>query len=369
MISIRGLTKRYGALTALADLNLEVGPGRIFGLIGPNGAGKTTTIRILATLLRPTAGEVTIAGHALDREPAAIRRLIGYLPDAAGVYEDLLVDEYLRFFAAVAGVRGAQADRVVGDVLELTDLAYKRKDLVETLSRGMRQRLGVARALLPDPAVLLLDEPASGLDPRARVELRSLLKTLRGMGKTIIISSHILWELGELCDAVGILEAGRLVFSGPVEALLRQVRTGTVVHARVGPFRPLAPPEAEPAAEVAPVGEPADAPAEPPPAEPPFESKSAEGEADPPDGAHLSQTPAAGGESETALCLLREDPRVAECRLNADLLEIRLAENAADPSFIPPLLIGAGLHLHYFSEEPLSLEEAFLRLTADAAEA
>ncbi len=230
IIQTINLTKRYGKLVALSGLHLNIEQGECFGYIGPNGAGKTTTIRILATLLQPTWGEARVCGHTVGYESRMIRPLIGYVPDFFGAYEDMVVQEYLEFFAAAYNINGDQRKRVVGDVLELTDLSYKRDALVDSLSRGMKQRLSVARVLLHDPRVLFLDEPASGLDPRARIEMRELLKELRRMGKTIIISSHILHELAELCTTVGIIERGELLFHGPIEEIVRRTRTGTRVE-------------------------------------------------------------------------------------------------------------------------------------------
>ncbi len=234
------LTKRYGKLTALNNLHLNIEEGECFGYIGPNGAGKTTTIKILATLLQPTWGEARICGHVVGYESRKIRPLIGYVPDFFGAYEDMVVQEYLEFFASAYNIVGKQRARVVGDVLELTDLVFKRDALVDSLSRGMQQRLSVARVLLHDPKVLLLDEPASGLDPRARIEIRELLKELHRMGKTIIISSHILHELAELCNTVGIIEQGELLFHGPLDEIIRKVKTGTKVHIRVSQQQDLA---------------------------------------------------------------------------------------------------------------------------------
>ncbi len=227
------LTKRYGKLVALNNLHLNIEEGECFGYIGPNGAGKTTTIKILATLLQPTWGEARICGHVIGYESRRIRPLIGYVPDFFGAYEDMVVQEYLEFFASAYNITGKQRHRVVGDVLELTDLVFKRDALVDSLSRGMQQRLSVARVLLHDPKVLLLDEPASGLDPRARIEIRELLKELRRMGKTIIISSHILHELAELCTTVGIIEQGQLLYHGAIADIIRKVKTGTKLVVRV----------------------------------------------------------------------------------------------------------------------------------------
>ena len=227
------LTKRYGKLVALNNLHLKIEEGECFGYIGPNGAGKTTTIKILATLLQPTWGEARVCGHVVGYEARKVRPLIGYVPDFFGAYDDMVVQEYLEFFASAYNITGKQRKRVVGDVLELTDLVYKRDALVDSLSRGMQQRLSIARVLLHDPKVLLLDEPASGLDPRARIEIRELLKELHRMGKTIIISSHILHELAELCSTVGIIEQGELLFHGSLREILERARTGTRVTIRV----------------------------------------------------------------------------------------------------------------------------------------
>ena len=220
MIQVRGLRKRYGRVRALDGLSFTVPKGAIYGLIGQNGAGKTTTIRVLATLMLPDEGEAQVAGADVVRQPSEVRRLMGYMPDFFGVYDDLKVGEYLEFYAALQGVRGAAAATLRDNLLELVDLAHKRDEYVEHLSRGMQQRLCLARALIHDPEVLLLDEPASGLDPVARVEMRELLKELGRMGKTILISSHILHELADLCTHVGMMASGRMVREGPVAELL-----------------------------------------------------------------------------------------------------------------------------------------------------
>jgi ABC-2 type transport system ATP-binding protein len=233
IIETINLSKRYDDLVALDNLHLNIQEGECFGYIGPNGAGKTTTIKILATLLQPTWGEARVCGHVVGYESRRIRPLIGYVPDFFGAYADMVVQEYLEFFASAYGITGQQRKRIVGDVLELTDLNYKRDALVDGLSRGMKQRLSIARVLLHDPKLLLLDEPASGLDPRARVEIRELLKELHRMGKTILISSHILHELAELCSTVGIIERGKLLFHGPVADITRKAKMGTRVQIRV----------------------------------------------------------------------------------------------------------------------------------------
>ncbi|MBR0224836.1 MAG: ABC transporter ATP-binding protein [Thermoguttaceae bacterium] len=224
MIKTEELTKQYGKLFALKNLTLELVEGDLFGFIGPNGSGKTTTMKMLATLLQPTWGEAYVCGMSIYTKPKEIRRIIGFMPDFFGVYDDMKVIEYLEFFAAAYRVRGEARKRVCNEVLELVDLGYKREALVTSLSRGMTQRLGLARVLLHDPQVLLLDEPASGLDPRARIEIRELLKRLGGKGKTIMVSSHILPELADVCNKVGIIERGELLVDAKVEDVMRRVR-------------------------------------------------------------------------------------------------------------------------------------------------
>lgn len=297
------LTKRYGGLVALSNLNLEIEEGDCFGFIGPNGAGKTTTIRILATLLQPTWGEARVCDYVVGFQSRQIRPLIGYVPDYFGAYEDMVVQEYLEFFAAAYGIREPHRSKAVADVLELTDLGYKRQSPVDGLSRGMKQRLSLARVLLHDPRVLFLDEPAGNLDPRARIELRELLKELRRMGKTILISSHILPELADLCNTCGIIERGELLYSGPVAEIVRRAKTGTVLL--VGVARDV----------------------------------------------------------EKALSLLRADPRVMEVAPQGGVLRVVLRPGQSDYTFIAPLLVGAGLPLTLLKEEDVNLETAFMRLT------
>jgi len=229
MIETQHLTKNYGNLTALNDLNLRIQKGDIFGFIGPNGAGKTTTMRILVTLLEPTRGKAFINGLNVSKEGKKVRRTVGYMPDFMGVYDDLKVFEYLEFFAAAFGIERQKRKSIVEGVLELTDLQSKQAATVDSLSRGMQQRLGLARVLIHDPQVLILDEPASGLDPRARIEIRELLRELKRMGKTIMISSHILSELEEICDHIGIIEHGQMVFSGTLE----EIRPRLGLHSKV----------------------------------------------------------------------------------------------------------------------------------------
>lgn len=224
MIRTESLSKIYRSTYALKNLTLEINKGDVFGFIGPNGAGKTTTIKILATLLKPTAGDAFINGYSVLDNPMEIRKIIGYMPDFFGVYDDMKIWEYLDFFAAAYKIERNRRKQIVEDVLVLTDLQSKRDDFVEALSRGMKQRLCLAKTLVHDPQVLLLDEPASGLDPRARIEMRELLKELRRMGKTILISSHILPELADFCNKIGIIEKGELLVAGDVEEIMKKVR-------------------------------------------------------------------------------------------------------------------------------------------------
>lgn len=303
IIQTINLTKRYGKLVALNGLHLNIEEGECFGYIGPNGAGKTTTIRILATLLQPTWGEARVCGHTVGYESRLIRPLIGYVPDFFGAYEDMVVQEYLEFFAAAYNIHGDQRKRIVGDVLELTDLSYKRDALVDSLSRGMKQRLSVARVLLHDPRVLFLDEPASGLDPRARIEMRELLKELRRMGKTIIISSHILHELAELCTTVGIIERGELLFHGSIEEIVRRTKVGARVEVRVP-----------------------------------------------------------SGQEQAAKILQRLDP-VQQVEADDGRLLVSLKGEMNDFSFIARALIEAQIPIREIREEQVNLETAFMRFT------
>ena len=233
MLDIVGLTKQFRDVTAVWNLSLHLDQGDIFGFIGPNGAGKTTTIKMLATLLRPTAGTAYIDGHDICTDQEAVRGLIGYMPDFFGVYDDIKVWEYLDFFAAAYRVPRSDRPQIVDDVLSLTDLSGKRDTYVEELSRGMKQRLCLAKTLVHDPKLLLLDEPASGLDPRARIEIRELLKELRNLGKTIFISSHILAELSDFCTKIGIIENGQLIASGTVDDIMAQMQQYVILQVKV----------------------------------------------------------------------------------------------------------------------------------------
>jgi ABC-2 type transport system ATP-binding protein len=236
LVTVERLNVWYGSTHAVRDLSFEIPKGEIFGFIGPNGAGKTSTFKVLSTLLKPhpASGRVSIAGVDVLRNPQKIRKLIGYAPDFFGVYDDLTVREYLHFFAAAYRLSHGEREATVRDVLALTDLSEKVDAPVDGLSRGMKQRLSIARLLLHDPQLLILDEPASGLDPRARIEMRELLKELQSMGKTILISSHILHELAQLCTRIGILEAGEWVADGSLEEIFQTLDLQRVVHVQVG---------------------------------------------------------------------------------------------------------------------------------------
>jgi len=232
VIRTKALTKTYGGLSALKGINLEVNEGDLFGFIGPNGAGKTTTIRILTTLLEPSSGQATVNGHSVWKDKALIRGIVGYMPDSFGVYRDMTVTEYLHFFAAAYGIPNRERKALVGNLLALTDLTYKESALIDSLSRGMQQRLSLARTLVHDPKVLILDEPASGLDPRARIEIREILRELQRMGKTILLSSHILSELAEVCNRIAILERGEMVAQGSLEDIMDLARDEAEVWVR-----------------------------------------------------------------------------------------------------------------------------------------
>ncbi len=233
MIEVINFTKRYGEFVAVDDLSFSIGKGEIFGFIGPNGAGKSTTIRFLATLLRPTWGEGRVAGFSVTTDAMAVRRVIGFMPDDFGVYDGMKVWEFLDFFAVAYEIPYTYRKKIIGEVLELLDLTHKRDDYVNGLSKGMKQRLCLAKTLVHDPPVLILDEPASGLDPRARLEMKALLNELRGMGKTILISSHILSELADFCTSIGIIERGKLLAAGSIQEIQSKLRSHRVLKVRV----------------------------------------------------------------------------------------------------------------------------------------
>lgn len=303
MIQTRGLNKHYAGTVAVHGLDLTVDKGDIFGFIGPNGAGKTSTIKMLATLLPPSGGEATIDGLSVVRDAHQVRRIIGYMPDTFGVYEEMRVDEYLEFFAGAYGIARRERPRIVGDILNLVDMAHKKADIIGSLSRGTQQRLGLARVLVHDPKVLLLDEPASGLDPRARVEIRELIRELGRMGKTILISSHILPELGDLCSKIAIIEHGRLVFTGSVEEVTRKASAGRVVLVRTR------------------------------------------------DRLELAQE------------LLAKHAAVEKAEIVDGTLRTTLKDPDVCVSFVPEMLVQAGLMVTFLIEEELDLEDAFMRLT------
>ncbi len=230
MIELINFTKRYGDLLAVDGLTLKIEAGEMFGFIGPNGAGKSTSIRFLATLLKATGGDGIVNGHRVSKDPLGVRRSVGYMPDVFGVYDGMKVWEFLDFFAVAYQIPRTRRKQVIGDVLDLLDLTGKRNDFVNGLSRGMKQRLCLAKTLVHDPPVLILDEPASGLDPRARVEVKALLKELRKMGKTILISSHILTELADCCTSIGIIERGKLLMHGPIDEVYRRIRRNRIIE-------------------------------------------------------------------------------------------------------------------------------------------
>src|SRR5690242_6693905 len=306
MIETRDLTKMYGDLYALNRLNLTLEQGDVYGFIGPNGSGKTTTMRMLATLLNPSWGEASVCGYSIYTGSKEIRRSIGYMPDFFGVYDDMKVTEYLEFFAAAYRIKGPERKKKTEQVLELVDLGYKRDALVTSLSRGMTQRLGLARVLLHEPQVLLLDEPASGLDPRARIEMRELLKELRSMKKTILVSSHILPELADICNKIGIIERGKLLFDGDVDSAIKQVRQNMVYQVSV-----------------------------------------------------------ASGLSHMAMDQLQGHANVLKCEMNEEdgSLKVTLKDGVTDGSFIADVLVKNGFRLKELKEEEIDLEDVFMNIT------
>lgn len=233
MLVINNLVKSYGKFKAVDNLSLEIGKGHIYGFVGANGAGKTTTMRIVAGLLKPTSGSVVVAGMDILKYPASFKNKIGYMPDFFGVYDDLKVTEYMDFYAGVYGIEKSQRAKLADELLELVNLSEKKDFYVDNLSRGMKQRLCLARSLIHNPELLILDEPASGLDPKARVEMKEVLKELKDLGKTIIISSHILPELAELCTSIGIIEKGKMVVSGTVEEIMQKTSQKKVIRVKV----------------------------------------------------------------------------------------------------------------------------------------
>jgi ABC-2 type transport system ATP-binding protein len=297
------LTRIYGPMIALNALNLTVNRGDLFGFIGSNGAGKTTTLRILATFLAPSAGTAQVLGHDVVRDADAVRHVIGYMPDFFGVYKDMEVTEYLDFFGACYKIPSSQREKTVNDVLELVGLSEKKGALIGALSRGMQQRLGLARVLIHDPQVLLLDEPASGLDPRARIEMMAILQELQRLGKTIIISSHILSELETLCNRVAIIEKGKLIYTGPVQGVRDQMATGRIFWVRVL------------------------------------------------------------GDELRAVELLKGRTEVSQVEQIEGRLKVTLNDHETDPGCVAETLVLGGVRLVGLEEEELGLEEVFLRVT------
>ncbi len=320
MIETVKLTKQFKFLVAVDSINLKIKNGDIFGFIGPNGAGKTTTIKMLATLLRPTDGDALLNGYSIRRNPKEVRELIGYSPDFFGLYEEMKVEEYLQFFAGAYNIPKEKQKTLIDNVLELTDLSIKKKTYLKGLSRGMQQRMNIARILLHDPKILLLDEPASGLDPRARIELRALLKQLKKMGKTIVISSHILTELTEICNSIGIIEKGVILYQGPINEIMREIQRGIILNIRVK------------------------------------------------------------GDMSSAAMLLDKQPGVIEALIETrenessensgiregekvEFIRLKLSEEEQDFSKYAALLINYGYELLQFKEEEINLEDVFLQVT------
>ena len=303
MIEIRNLTKRYGDLIAVNNLNLKLASGDVFGFIGPNGSGKTTTMRMIATLLNPDHGEAYVCGKSIYTHQEEIRRLVGFMPDFFGVYDDMTVIEYLEFFAAAYRINGPSRRKVCEEKLELVDMSFKRDAMVNQLSRGQTQRIGLARVLLHEPQVLLLDEPASGLDPRARIEMRRLLKQLGEMDKTVIVSSHILPELADVCTRVGMIEKGNLIVDGQVAEVMRKARQRIVLHIQVA------------------------------------------------------------GDQEAAARVIEESDVIESVSVEDDTVIAVLNPVVEDYSELATLLIQRGFALKLFREEEVNLETAFMELT------
>ena len=303
MIKTHDLTKKYGDLFAIRSIELDLKEGDLFGFIGPNGAGKTTTMRIIATLLNPTWGEAYVCGNSIYTKPKEIRRLVGYMPDFFGVYDDMKVIEYLEFFAAAYRIRGPERRKICDEKLEIVDLDFKRDAYANTLSRGQTQRLGLARVLLHDPQVLLLDEPLSGLDPRARIEMRNLLRRLGEMGKTIVVSSHILPELADICNKIGIIDRGVMTHNAAVADVLKQVCEQTVLHVQVTT------------------------------------------------------------DLESAAELLQQQAMVESLENKNGKLRLTLVKDVDDYSELATKLVQAGHRIRMFREEEVNLESAFMALT------
>ena len=303
MIELNGFGKDYGEFTAVECLDLKINEGEMFGFIGPNGAGKSTSIRFMTTLLRATRGDGSVNGFSISQNPMDVRRSIGYMPDAFGVYDGMKVWEFLDFFAVAYKIGRTKRKQVIRDVLELLDLTYKRDDYVNGLSRGMKQRLCLAKTLVHDPPVLILDEPASGLDPRARVEVKELLKELRRMGKTILISSHILTELADCCTSIGIIERGKLLMHGPMDEVYNQIRGNQLIEARFG------------------------------------------------------------SNFDKGLSIVRSDPNVRNVEVDGDKIEIEFAEAEINPSELLKKLVSSDVEVINFGRKDPNLEDVFMMVT------
>lgn len=303
MIELIDFGKKYGDFKAVDRLNLKIEAGELFGFIGPNGAGKSTTIRFLATLLKATYGEGIVNGHSVTRKPLDVRRSVGYMPDNFGVYDGMKVWEFLDFFALAYQIGRAKRKQVINDVLELLDLTHKRDDYVNGLSRGMKQRLCLAKTLVHDPPVLILDEPSSGLDPRARLEVKALLKELRRMGKTILISSHILTELADCCTSIGIIERGQLLMHGPMEDVYRRIKKNRVLEIRF-----------------------------------------------------LDRM-------EVGLSIIRSVPEMLDVQVENSRVTAELAANDEQIAQLLEKLIAEGVRMHSFAEKEPSLEDVFMMVT------
>ena len=303
MIELNGFGKDYGEFTAVECLDLKINQGEMFGFIGPNGAGKSTSIRFMTTLLRATRGDGSVNGFSISQKPMDVRRSIGYMPDAFGVYDGMKVWEFLDFFAVAYKIGLSKRKQVIRDVLELLDLTYKRDDYVNGLSRGMKQRLCLAKTLVHDPPVLILDEPASGLDPRARVEIKELLKELRRMGKTILISSHILTELADCCTSIGIIERGKLLMHGPMDEIYNRIRGNQVVEARFG------------------------------------------------------------NNLDKGLSIVRSDPNVRDVQIDGEKISIEFAEADVNPSELLKALVSNDVEVINFGRKDPNLEDVFMMVT------
>ena len=303
MIELNGFGKDYGEFTAVECLDLKINEGEMFGFIGPNGAGKSTSIRFMTTLLRATRGDGSVNGFSISQKPMDVRRSIGYMPDAFGVYDGMKVWEFLDFFAVAYKIGRTKRKQVIRDVLELLDLTYKRDDYVNGLSRGMKQRLCLAKTLVHDPPVLILDEPASGLDPRARVEVKELLKELRRMGKTILISSHILTELADCCTSIGIIERGTLLMHGPMDEVYNRIRGNQMIEARFG------------------------------------------------------------NNFDKGLSIVRSDPNVRDVEVDGDKISIEFVEADVNPSELLKALISNDVEVINFGRKDPNLEDVFMMVT------